>query len=143
MLWAAFFLCFVCFGISRWVLWPVKVSGDSMVPSYEDGQPNYINKLAYLSHNPERGDVVGVQVDDGDFYLKRVVGLPGEKVEFYRGTVLVDGRPLVEPYIKYPLLWALPPVQLGPNQYFIMGDNRRLSMLGAVDKRAIVGKVLF
>ena len=143
VLWSAFFFCFVIFGVSRWALWPVKISGDSMVPNYQDGQPNYINKLAYLSHNPQRGDVVGVRVGQEDFYLKRVVGLPGEKIEFHRGTVLVNGRPLVEPYIEHPLLWALPPVQLSNNEYFIMGDNRTFSMLGAVKKSAIVGKALF
>ncbi len=142
VLWSVFGLCFVIFGVSRWVLWPVKISGDSMVPNYYDGQPNYINKLAYLSHTPERGDVVGVEVGR-EFYLKRVVGLPGEKIEFHRGTVMVNNRPLSEPYIAHPLLWALPPVHLGPDQYFIMGDNRTLSMLGAVGRNAIVGKALF
>jgi len=136
-------LCFLAFAVSRWVFWPVKVSGDSMVPTYQDGQPNYINKLAYLSSAPRRFDVVGVRVKPGEYYIKRIVGLPGEKIEFYRGTVLVNGRPLVERYIEHPLLWALPPVQLGDNDYFIMGDNRTSSMYGQVSRNAVVGKVIF
>jgi len=137
------FLCFSVFAFSHWVLWPVKVDGDSMTPNYQHGQPNYINKLAYLSGPPQRGDVVGVRLTNGEFLLKRVIGLPGEKIEFKRGTIIVNGRPLSEPYIERPLLWALPPVELGPEDYFIMGDNRRISMLGRVAKDTIVGKAVF
>jgi signal peptidase I len=137
------FLCFASFAFSHWVLWPVKVTGDSMTPNYQDGQPNFINKLAYLSEAPQRGDVVGVRMGHGEFLLKRVIGLPGEKIEFNRGTIVVNGRPLVEPYVEKPLLWALPPVQLGPEDYFVMGDNRPTSMLGSVAKDHIVGKAVF
>ena len=140
--WTALFLCLISFAISRWVIWPVKVSGDSMVPNYQDGQPNFINKLAYLTREPQRGDVVGVRVR-GEFYIKRVIGLPGERIEFRRGTVIVNGRPLHEPYIERPLLWALPPVEVAPDHYFIMGDNRTQSMLGAVHRERIVGKAVF
>ena len=140
---AALVLCLVCFAVTQWVIWPVKVAGDSMIPNYQDGQPNFINKLAYLSHGPQRGDVVGVRLEEGEFYLKRIIGLPGERIEFHRGTVCVNGQPLDEPYITHPLLWALPPVQLGVNDYFIMGDNRTRSMLGSVARSAIVGKAVF
>lgn len=143
VLYVGLFLCFASFAIFRWVLWPVKISGDSMIPTYQDGQPNFINKLAYLSRQPQRGDVVGVRVGGGQFYLKRVIGLPGEKIEFRQGTVVVNGTPLVEPYIEHPLLWVLPPVRLGMNDYFVMGDNRSISLLGAVAKDAIVGKAVF
>jgi len=143
VLYAGLLLCLSCFGVSRWVFWPVKVSGDSMTPTYQDGQPNFINKLAYLAREPRRGDVVGVRVGSGDCYLKRVIGLPGEKLSFYRGTVLVNGQVLVEPYIEHPLLWILPPVQLGPDDYFVMGDNRTTSMLGAVARDSIIGKAMF
>jgi signal peptidase I len=136
-------LCFASFAFSHWVLWPVKIAGDSMTPNYQDGQPNFINKLAYFSATPRRGDVVGVRIGPGEFLLKRVIGLPGETIEFYRGTIIVNGRPLAEPYIEKPLLWALPSVQLGPEDYFVMGDNRPVSMLGAIAKDHIVGKVLF
>jgi len=143
VLFAALSICLISFAVSRWVLWPVQVSGDSMTPTYQNGQPNFINKLAYLSRGPQRGDVVGVRVGRGDCYFKRIIGLPGEKISFHRGTVLVNGQPLVEPYIEHPLLWILPPVQLGPDDYFVMGDNRTASMLGAVARHSIVGKAMF
>jgi signal peptidase I len=136
-------LCFVSFAFSHWVLWPVQVAGDSMTPNYQNGQPNYIYKLAYVSKAPQRGDVVGVRIAHGEFLLKRVIGLPGERIEFNRGTIVVNGRPLAEPYIEKPLLWALPSVQLGAEDYFVMGDNRAVSMLGAIAKDHIVGKALF
>jgi signal peptidase I len=142
-LYAGLCLCLAVFAISRFVLWPVIISGDSMAPNYSDGQPNYINKLAYWLQSPQRGDVVGVQVGPDDYSIKRIIGTPGDKIEFYRGTVLVNGKALVEPYVHRPLLWWLDPVQLGPNDYFIMGDNRTYSWLGAVGKDAILGKAVF
>lgn len=136
-------ICIFFFALSRWVLWPVQISGDSMAPNYDDGQPNYIYKLAYLSHPPERGDVVGVRVKNNEVCIKRVVGLPGERIEFRRGTIVINGKPLVEPYPVKPLIWWLRSVQLGENEYFIMGDNRTSSMLWAVSKEQIIGKAVF
>ena len=135
-------LCLLSFAVSRWVLSPVKISGESMLPNYGDGQPNFINRLAYVATPPQRGDVVGLQVGD-EFYLKRVIGLPGEKIEFKRDIIIVNGLPLEEHYHVRPLLWRLAPVQLGTNDYFVMGDNRTSSMLGAVRRENIIGKVLF
>ncbi len=142
VLYVSLSLCLVCFAVFNWVIWPVVISGDSMVPSYYDGQPNYINKLAYWSRAPQRGDVVGVQVGT-DFYIKRIIGVPGDKIEFHRGVVVVNGTALVEPYVERPLLWWLRPVYLGGDDYFVMGDNRTSSTLGAVPKKKIVGKAVF
>jgi len=135
--------CVAAFAFSRCVLWPVVIIGDSMAPNYQDGQPNYINKLAYWSRSPQRGDVVGVRVGRDDYSIKRIIGTPGDHIEFRRGTVVVNGEALVEPYVHHPLLWWLSPVQLGPNDYFVMGDNRTYSTLGPVSKDAIVGKAVF
>jgi signal peptidase I len=136
-------ICVFCFAFFHWVFWPVQISGDSMLPNYKDGQPNYINKLAYLSEPPRRGDVVCVRFDRDDVCIKRIVGLPGERIEFRRGTIVINGEPLVEPYTVKPLLWWLRSVQLQENEYFIMGDNRRSSILGAVPKDQIIGKAVF
>ena len=136
-------LCFACFTISRWIIWPVQISGDSMVPSYFDGQANYINKLAYWNEAPRRGDVVGLRVRADEVQIKRIIGLPGERLDFDRGTVVIDGQPLDEPYVDKELLWRLSSVQLGPDEYFVMGDNRQLSRLGPVPGDWIIGKVMF
>lgn len=131
------------YAFSRCVLWPVVIAGDSMAPNYHDGQPTYINKLAYWSRPPQRGDVVGVRMGPNDYSIKRVIGTPGDRIEFRRGTVVVNGRALVEPYVQHPLLWWLDPVELGPNDYFVMGDNRTYSTLGPVHKENIVGRAVF
>jgi signal peptidase I len=136
------FICLLSFAFSRFVFWPVKISGDSMAPNYDDGQPNYIHRLAYWSTPPKRGDVVALRVGR-EVCIKRIVGLPGERLEFRRGTILVNGRPLEEPYPVKPLLWWLKPVQLGANNYFVMGDNRTTSMLYAVRREDIIGKAVF
>jgi signal peptidase I len=142
VLYTSLVLCLLSFAVSRWVLWPVKISGESMVPNYQDGQPNFINRLAYLSTQPQRGDVVALRAGK-DFLIKRVIGLPGEKIEFYRGTIIVNGQPLEEHYPVKPLLWRLAPVELGANDYFVMGDNRTVSLLGAVPREKIIGKAIF
>jgi len=139
---ACLLFCLATYGFSRWVLSPVKICGDSMTPNYDDGAPNYINHLAYLTQPPRRGDVVCLRVGS-EFLIKRVIGLPGERVEFRRDVVVINGKPLDEPYPVRPLLWRLPPVQLGDNDYWVMGDNRVSSMLGSVSRDHIVGKALF
>ena len=128
---------------AQWILMPVKIDGESMTPNYQSGQPNYINKLAYFSRPPQRGDVVGVRVGREGIYLKRIIGLPGERIEFHRGTVMVNGKPLAEPYVEKSLLWVLPPVQVSAHDYFVMGDNRQVSLLGTVPQESIIGKVVF
>ena len=61
VLYLALSLALLGYACSRWVIMPVQISGESMAPSYEDGQPNFINKLAYRSRHPQRGDYVGGQ----------------------------------------------------------------------------------
>jgi signal peptidase I len=142
VLYAALLICVLSFAISRWVWWPVTISGDSMVPNYDDGQPNFIHRLAYWTSSPKRGDVVALRVGK-EICIKRIVGLPGERLEFRRGTIFVDGRRLEEPYPVRPLLWWLKPIQLGSDNYFVMGDNRTTSMLYAIRREDIIGKAMF
>jgi len=139
----ALLLAFVTYGFFTWVLWPVKVSGESMIPNYPDGSRHFINKLAYRSANPQRGDVVGLRALNGDIYIKRVIGLPGESLTFENGTVQVNGQPLQEPYLERRILSEIDPITLGPNQYWMMGDNRPTSVRLGVSAEQIVGKVVF
>ena len=76
-----------------------------MLPTYHDGQINFLNRLAYLRHEPQRGDVVGIRYSgDSILLLKRIVGLPGEEVSFDEGKLFINGKPLEEPYVKSPLV---------------------------------------
>jgi signal peptidase I len=140
-------LAAAAFVIFRFVLLPVRVTGGSMEPTYHDGSINFINQLAYRRHEPQRGDVVGVRFAGRSvMLLKRVVGLPGELIGFQNGKVTVNGAALDEPYIKLPSDWARHPVQLGPNDYFVVGDNRSMAIenhtLGITKRERILGKPL-
>ncbi|HUA68083.1 MAG TPA: signal peptidase I [Candidatus Saccharimonadales bacterium] len=141
-----------CFVFFRFVLLPVRVEGISMLPTYRNGSVNFVNRLAYLWHGPRRGDVVGIRLSDPGvmppsvMYLKRIIGLPGETVSFFHGRVLIDNHALDEPYEKYECDWNLPPVKLGPDQYFVVGDNRSMPsqfhVFGKVELNHIVGKAI-
>ncbi len=79
-------------------------------------------------------------------YLKRIVGLPGETVGFENGHVVVNGNVLDEPYEKTSCDWNVPPVQLGPDEYYVVGDNRVMPaenhVFGKTTRDRILGKVL-
>lgn len=141
-------LIVVCFVIFRFVLLPAQVDGISMQPTYKNRAVNLINQLAYLWHPPQRGDVVAVRAWAGKhmMLMKRIIGLPGETVSFNNGRVFIDGKLLDEPYEKWSCDWTLPPVKLGPNEYFIVGDNRTMRWqdhyFGKVNRDRIVGKML-
>ncbi len=145
----AFFIVFCSFWF---VLLPIRVDGISMLPAYQNGSVNFVYRLAYRHHGPQRGDVVGIRLSDPGItrpslmYLKRIIGLPGETVAFVDGAVLINGRELDEPYEKYGCDWNLPPIKLGPDQYFVVGDNRSMPaqfhMLGKVERNHILGKAV-
>jgi signal peptidase I len=141
-LYIALWICALSYAFLHWIVWPVKIDGDSMVPNYTDGQPAFINRLAYVGTNPQRGDVVGLKVGS-ELYIKRIIGLPGERIEFKRDVVFINGKALTESYSVRPLLWRLPPVQLGANEFFVMGDNRTMSKLGPIPRDQIIGKSMF
>jgi signal peptidase I len=98
-----------------------------------------------LSSDPQRGDVVGVRAPDGEVYLKRVIGLPGEQLTFEDGRIQIDGVPLPEPYIDMRIPDKLLPakITLGTNNFWIIGDNRMTSVRGPVPRELIIGKLVF
>jgi signal peptidase I len=145
ILFAGMLMAFVTYGIFHWVLWPVQILGDSMLPNYHAGERHFINKFAYVSDQPVRGDVVGVRVSREDTYIKRVIGLPGEEISFTNGVVFINGVLLPEQYVKtrVPAEWPHDAVKLAAETYYVMGDNRAVSVLGKIRIDQIVGKVVF
>jgi len=116
-----------------------------MVPTYHNGRINFISRLAFHWHGPKRGDVVAVQLDKSRLVLlKRVVGLPGERIAVRTGRVVVNGRTQDEPYANVS---GSPPSQneivLGPDEYFVIGDNRDISAYGTVHQHEVIGKIVF
>lgn len=126
------------------------VDGPSMEPSFYNSQFLIVSRISYLMGDPQRGDVVVFHYPRNieDDYIKRVIGLPGDTVELRDAEVHVNGERLNEPYIKEPCriercrdnIW-----ELGPDEFFVMGDNRNRSQdsrdFGPVLREYVVGQV--
>ena len=138
--------------INRYALSTVIVQGRSMAPTLEDGDRFLLNRLSFLAGDPKRGDLVVLHdPGHGDLAVKRVIGLPGEKVEIKDGLVFVNGRKLREIYLGAGAETFLPEgtdgiVSLGQNEYYVLGDNRQQSvdsrLYGGVTRDRIVGALI-
>ncbi len=121
-----------------------RIDGSSMEPTLHDGEFVIINRIIYKLHPPQRGDVIVFMRDGRRDYIKRVLGLPGETIEIRQGQVFINGQLVPEPYIKEAGLYSMPPRTMGPDEYFVLGDNRNNSSdshtWGAVPFSAIDGK---
>lgn len=132
-----------------WVLLPVRTYGVSMEPTYRAGELVFVNALAYRWKKPQRGDIVAIELAGRHVvFLKRIVGLPGERIAFRAGLVLVDGQPLEEEYVRYRVPdWNVADTKLGSAEYFVVGDNRsmpqQLHEFGKVTEARLIGKLLF
>lgn len=130
---------------------PVKVEGTSMMPGLADQERIFINKFVYHMENIERGDVVVFRYpgDTSKNYIKRIVGVPGDRVEIFRGTVFVNGNRLQEPYLppRFRDERSMSEVTVPEGSYFVLGDHRNLSNdsrdFGVVERQAIFGKAVF
>lgn len=126
-----------------------RVYGGSMQPNLRTNERLVVEKLSYHFHGPRRGDIVVLRDPDGgpDLLIKRVIGLPGERVMVADGRVYVDGVALDEPYLTEVTTgggrsWMVPPMHV-----FVMGDNRNASrdsrVFGPVPLENIVGRAVF
>jgi signal peptidase I len=141
-------LAVVSFVTFRWVLIPVRTEGISMQPTYESGSLKFVNRLAFIPHPPARGDVVAIRLAGPHVvYVKRIVALPGERVQIVQGQVLVNGVPLVEPYVHNRRPWDVPEVTLTASEYYVIGDNRGMRVsdhdFGRVTTDRILGRIIF
>jgi signal peptidase I len=168
------------FMLIRAIWQPFRVEGSSMEPNIHDGQYLVINQIVYsqawpvemikkaaretglgiqivdrLFHDPQRGDIIvfippNNPGRDKD-YIKRIIGLPGEKVEVRQGVVYINDRPLLEPYVKNDGVCThrcfMPPQLVGVDEYFVLGDNRNNSedsrSWGMLPRANIVGNAWF
>jgi signal peptidase I len=122
------------------------VIGSSMRPNFEPGQRLLVSKVAYRFGEPQRGEVIVFRPPNNKDidYIKRVIALPGDKIEIKEGTVYINNVALDEPYIKAPTNDTLRPTEIPENEYFVLGDNRNNSNdsydWGTVPRQNIVGK---
>ena len=139
--------------VRLFVAQPFIVSGASMEPTFEHGEYLIIDELSYRFGGPERGDVIIFRYprNPKEFFIKRVVGLPGETVHIERGSISIehDGKELKlsEPYVTNTGNGSSMEVRLSQGEYFVMGDNRPQSSdsrsWGALPRENIVGRALF
>jgi signal peptidase I len=121
------------------------IEGSSMEPNLHHGQYLLVARFSYWFHPPRRGDVLvfASPFAQGRDLIKRVVGLPGERIEIKEGRVFVDGHPLDEPYAR-PIPYAGGPWTLQEDQVFVLGDNRGFSQdshrWGPLQVEQIIGK---
>jgi signal peptidase I len=131
-----------------YVFLPLRIQGNSMEPTYRNGGINFCRRLHYLISKPKRYDVVVVRFAGSKvMLLKRVVALEGEQVEFRDGKLLVDGKAIDEPYVRYPCHWNLSPRQVERDCVYIVGDNRSMPIenhyFGQASMKRIMGSPLW
>ncbi|MCD4693758.1 signal peptidase I [bacterium] len=145
--------------IRYFLIQPFYVQGSSMEPNFHTSEYLIIDEISYRFNKPERGDVIVFKYprNPKEYFIKRIIGLPGEKVKFENGDIYIyndtyeHGIILEEDYLPSSLktspLQGSNIVELGENEYFVLGDNRNSSkdsrMFGPVDKSLIEGRVLF
>ena len=144
-----------------------EVEGASMENTLHNGDNLIVDKLSYRFHDPERFDIIvfPFQFQDNTYYIKRIIGLPGETVQIIDGEVYINGELLadehygkevmLDPGIAAELMEvikpetigrAAEPIELGDDEYFVMGDNRnnssdsRTDMVGNIKRENIIGK---
>ena len=139
-------LTLVIFLLVRFAAPNFRIEGFSMEPNFHDGQYLFVNRLIYMLHPPERGDVIVLvpPTSTSRDYIKRVIGLPGERVEIVSGRVLIGGQELQEPYPLNPGTYSFGPVTVGSDEYLVLGDNRDNSSdshsWGMLSAKEIIGK---
>ena len=136
---------------------PVRVKGSSMLPTLKNGEWLWVSKLDYRTGTHRRGDVVicfypGRYLDQWkmirQYFVKRVIGLPGETIAVEDGVVHINGEPIDEPYLdpaRTRYRRHMDARTLGPDEYFVMGDNRDSSndsrRIGPITRDMIIGRV--
>ena len=128
-----------------------EVSGSSMETTLSDKDQLIVDKMTYCFRDPKRYDIVvfPYQYQDNTYYIKRIIGLPGETVQILSGMVYIDGMRLDEHYgneiMENPGI-AEEPLTLGEDEYFVLGDNRnnssdsRASDVGLIHRKDLIGR---
>lgn len=153
------------FVIGKFIAKPYTIKGDSMDPTLKDSQRVMVNIIGYKVGGVKKGNVIVFHANKKDDYVKRVIGTPGDSVQYKNDTLYINGKKQSEPYLNYnekrkqteyitgtfqvkDLANANPKSNVIPKgKYLVLGDNREVSKdsrsFGLIDKDQIVGKVSF
>ncbi len=143
------------FVIPKYVVQRTVVDGTSMLNTLKDEDNLMVEKLSYRFRDPERFDIIVFYPygrDDERYFVKRIIGLPGETIQIIGDRIFINGELLEENYGKDPITnsgIASEPLQLADDEYFVLGDNREISLdsryseVGPVKRELIEGKVVF
>lgn len=137
--------------IRYFLIQPFYVKGASMEPNFYDHEYLIIDEISYRFNQPQRGDIVVFKYpkDPKQFFIKRVIGLPNERIKIENNKIHIDGTILNEAYLDSDIETVLAlrgygDVILGPNEYFLLGDNRSQSLdsrsFGPVKREYIIGR---
>ena len=145
---AGYVLAGAIFAVAIWFFLTYRIGvipSRSMEPTLKPGDQYLINIRAYRHRLPKRGDIVVFRTPDGEYLVKRVIGLPGETVTIVRGQVYINGRPLREPYLKERPIVEWPfQIRVPEGTVFVLGDNRNYSDdsrdFGPVPVETILGR---
>lgn len=151
--WVVYILIVICstYLIVNYVGQRTKVSGDSMLNTLHDGDNLIVDKISYRFRDPERFEIIvfPYRYQENTYYIKRIIGLPGEKIQIIDGYVYINDELLDENYGREVMLkagMAEEPIQLGEDEYFVLGDNRNASSdsrepnVGVLHRDELVGR---
>ena len=127
------------------------VDGQSMEPTLQDGNNLIVDKLSYRFRDPKRYEIIvfPYKYEENTYYIKRIIGLPGETVQVKNGEVYIDGEILGEDYGAEAMEdagIASDPIELGTDEYFVLGDNRnhssdsRVPSVGVLRREDLIGR---
>jgi len=137
--------------IRMWVAQPFVVSGESMYPTFHDKEYLIVDEISYILGNAKRGDVVVFRYpnDTKRFFIKRIIGLPNEKIKVDNGVVTItnkehpEGFKMIEPYVN-EVQFTGSEYETKNGEYFVMGDNRNRSsdsrFWGVLPKKLLIGR---
>lgn len=134
-------------GIHLFVLQQFVVDGHSMDPTLANNEHLIIDKIPYYLGPPKRGDIIVFHAPDGQDWVKRVIGLPGDTVAVKNGKLILDGKTINEPYINGPMdpYNNYGPTTVPKGDLFVMGDNRNISedsrIIGPIKESSVIGRV--
>ena len=137
----------IAVAVFKWLLIPCVINGESMMPTFPSRGFTFCWTGKYWFRDYRRGDVVIVKYMDKVFFLKRIVALSGDTVQFRRGVLFLNGVPQKEPYVRYYSDWDTSPVTVPAGYCYVVGDNRSQYIeqhrFGQIRLRRIAGAPLF